>query len=145
VNEFDVRHHGTPVSLDAACADGAERTPGWSSPAQIGEGEYVAAVLERYICMPETPSRAFGRDVRRARVWYRNGIPLTVVVAALVLGNVRRCFRDPSRPALQSIRGLDYFEPVVEELVEQPIDEDYLAYLQAKLDPLVAKKNGNRA
>ena len=107
---------------------------------RIGEPEYVAAVLDFYTSMPETPSRAIGRDARRARIWYRKGVPLPVVSAALVMGNVRRCFRDPSRPALQRVRGLDYFEPVVDELIEHPIDEDYLAYLQTKLEPLIDKK-----
>lgn len=93
---------------------------------------YVIAVLNLYGELPDTPLRTNPQDQRHARVWFDRGVPLTVVEAALLLASLRR-IRPPGAPPLPRIRSLAYFQPVIEELLENPVPEGYVQYLRVKL------------
>ena len=93
---------------------------------------YVIAVLNLYGELPDTPSRTNPQDQRQARGWFDRGVPLTVVEAALLLASLRR-IRLPGAPPLPRIRSLAYFQPVIEELLENPVPEGYVQYLRVKL------------
>jgi len=101
---------------------------------------YLEAVLDRYLWLPGTPTRTSRNDRRLARTLYERGVPLAVVQAALVLGAARRAFRSESAPPLPPIRTLHFFLPIVEELLEQPVDTGYPEYLENKLLPLADGK-----
>jgi hypothetical protein len=108
---------------------------------------YVSSVLMLYVDLPETPIRTNTQDQRQARRWFDRGVPLTLVETALLLACLRRNTRPADVPALPRIRSLAYFQPVIEELLENPAPEGYLQYLRFKLrtiidkaDPAVAQK-----
>jgi hypothetical protein len=94
---------------------------------------YVAAVLILYADLPDTPQRAGPRDQWLARKLNDDGVPLTLVESALLLGSLRRLVRPADLPPLSPIRSLAYFQPVIAELQQQPLPEGYLDYLRLKL------------
>lgn len=106
---------------------------------------YVEALLERYLWLPGTPMRTSRRDRHLAGCLYERGLPLAIIQSALLLGAARRAFRSESAPALPPIRTLHYFLPIVDELLEQPVDADYSEYLEKKLSPLADAKDRGRA
>ena len=100
---------------------------------------YVASVLTFYVDLPDTPLRASIQDQRHAHSWFDRGVPLPIVETALLLASLRRMTRPPDVPPLPRIRSLAYFQPVVEELLENPVAEGYLHYLRHKLRTLADK------
>lgn len=51
---------------------------------------YVAAVLQRYAGLPDTPRRASAYDKAVARSFFERGVPLEIAESALLLGSLRR-------------------------------------------------------
>jgi len=96
---------------------------------------YVEAVLDRYLWLPGTPTRASRQDRGLARGLHERGVPLAVVQAALLLGAARRTFRPPDALPLPPIRTFNYFLRIIEEIQEFPPAPDYLLYLEGKLQP----------
>jgi hypothetical protein len=94
---------------------------------------YVNSVLILYVDLPDTPLRANTQDQKQARSWFDRGVSLHLVETALLLASLRRVTRPPGVPPLPRIRSLAYFQPVVEELKENPIPDGYLRYLRSKL------------
>ena len=94
---------------------------------------YVAAVLMLYVDLPATPLRPTAQDQALARRLHEQGLPLSLVEAALLLGSLRRLIRSDDLPPLPRIRSLAYFQPVISELQQQPLPDGYLDYLRLKL------------
>ena len=94
---------------------------------------YVAAVLMIYVDLPDTPMRASHADEALARKLYEQGVPLSLVEAALLLASLRRLIRPADRPPLSPIRSLAYFLSVIAELQQQTLPDRYLDYLRLKL------------
>ena len=100
---------------------------------------YVSSVLTLYMDLPDTAMRVNTQDQRQARHWFDRGVPLPVVETALLLASLRRMSRPQGVPPLPRIRSLAYFQPVIEELLENPVSADYLQYLRLKLRSIVDK------
>jgi hypothetical protein len=94
---------------------------------------YAAAVLMLYVDLPDTPLRPSARDHWLAKRFHEQGIPVSLVESALLLATLRRLIRPAGLPPLPPIRSLAYFQPVIEELQQQPLPEGYLDYLRLKL------------
>ena len=94
---------------------------------------YVSAVLTFYVDLPDTSLRVSVSDQRQARLWFDRGIPVDVIETALLLACLRRKARPIDVPPLPRIRSLAYFQPVVDELLENPAPGSYLQYLRLKL------------
>jgi hypothetical protein len=94
---------------------------------------YIAAVLELYADLPDTPIHTGAPDQWLARRFLHDQIPLKIVEAALLLGSLRRFVRPPGMPPLPPIRSLAYFRPVIDELQAQTLPDGYLDYLRLKL------------
>jgi len=94
---------------------------------------YLAAVLNLYLELPETPSRAGPHDRKTAIELHQRGVTLSTVEAAFLLASLRRLGRPPDYPPLSSIRSLAYFMPVVEELLNNRIPEGYVDYMRRKV------------
>jgi len=97
---------------------------------------YVDAVLTHYRRTPGTVGYLRPHDRRLAGELFDKGVPLSVVLTAFTLAAVRRGYRPPGAPPLETIRTLHYFRPVIEEIIRQPLDPVYVAYLGRKLDQL---------
>ena len=100
---------------------------------------YISSVLMLYVDLPDTPLRTNTQDQRQARSWFDRGISLAVVETALLLACLRRNTRPAEVPPLPRIRSLAYFQPVIEELLENPAPEGYLQYLRFKLRSIIDK------
>jgi hypothetical protein len=93
---------------------------------------YVTRILDQYVKLPGTLRRVLRNDRRTALALYRRGVGLDVVENAFVLGLARRTFRSNPDP-LEPIRCLQYFVPLVDELIQEPPLPEYLDYLKEKL------------
>ena len=96
------------------------------------QSRYVARVLDQYAKLPGTLHRILRQDRNTALALYRRGVVLDVVEHAFVLAVDRRTFRSDA-DALEPIRCLQYFVPVVDELIEEPPLPGYLDYLKNRL------------
>lgn len=97
------------------------------------ENEYTDAVVKLYLQLPETPLKPSASDRQTAESLRVRQIELKTVESALLLGTIRRLSRAPDRPPLSPIRSLAYFLPVIEEILFNPVPNDYLDYLRMKL------------
>jgi len=101
------------------------------------DDNYVEKLLDLYLGLPQTPSRASRDDRRLAQQLRHQKTPLETVESAFLLAIARRSSRDPALPLLQPIRSLHYFLPVIEELLATGVSPNYLQYLRRKLAPLL--------
>jgi hypothetical protein len=101
------------------------------------DDNYVEKLLDLYLGLPQTPSRASRDDRRLAQQLRHQKTPLETVESAFLLAIARRSSRDPALPPLQPIRSLHYFLPVIEELLATEVSPNYLQYLRRKLAPLL--------
>ncbi len=98
--------------------------------------DYSAKVLKLYIELPETPQKANTNDKIMAAGLYERGVQVTTVESAFLLASIRRLGRDLDLPPLSPIRSLAYFLPVIQEILDKPISDDYLMYLRMKMRSL---------
>jgi len=98
--------------------------------------DYVRKVLEAYRSTPVTTGNLRRPDRMLAVELYQRGIPLNKVENALVLAAVRRLIRPSDAPPLTTVRSLAYFLPVIEEVLEMEVGEDYFHYVRQKLQRL---------
>lgn len=99
----------------------------------IADVPFVASVLNLYLDLPDTPLRYNSADQSFARRLQEEQISLPVIEAALLLASLRRLLRPLGLPPLPRIRSLAYFQPVIAELLQQPVTDSYLQYLRLKL------------
>ena len=102
---------------------------------------YMAAVLILYVDLPETPLRASVQDQWQVRRLYDRGVPLRLLESALLLGSLRRLMRSAELPPLSPIRSLAYFQPVIDELVEHPVPDNYLDFLRLKIRRIACEQS----
>jgi hypothetical protein len=101
-----------------------------------GREDYVRQVLEAYRNTPGTCGNLRRSDRLLAIQLYQRGIPLNKVENALVLAAVRRLIRPTDAPPLTTVRSLAYFMPVIEEVLETEVGEEYFQYARQKLHRL---------
>jgi hypothetical protein len=94
---------------------------------------FVERIMNLYLVLPETPSRASRTDRRLADELYEKGIREEEVEAALLLATARRLLRSGDAPKLGPIRSLHYFLPVLEEVRSNPLSASYVEYLRRKV------------
>jgi hypothetical protein len=99
----------------------------------MDSAEYVQRVLDAYRATPGTcgvvrqPDRAFALGL------FARGVPLAAVENAFVLAASRRLARPADAPPLGVIRSLAYFSPVIDEVLDSPVSQDYYRYLRSRL------------
>lgn len=93
------------------------------------EKDYVAAVLEAYVALPDTACRPRRADRVLAHTLFAEGAPLDGVLDALLLAHTRRHLNPTSPPA--PVRSLHYFLPVIRELAA--LDAEIRAMLRASI------------
>jgi len=94
--------------------------------------QYVTHVLGQYVKLPGTLRRVLRQDRRTALGLYRRGVGINLIENAFVLAIARRTLR-PDAAQLEPIRCLQYFVPIVDELINEPPLPEYLDYLKNKL------------
>jgi hypothetical protein len=99
----------------------------------VGCEDYVRQVLEAYRNTPGTSGHVRRPDRLLAIELFQRGVPLEKIEKALVLAAVRRMIRPAEAPPLALVRSLAYFLPVIEEVLEMKVSEEYFLYLRQKL------------
>jgi hypothetical protein len=115
------------------CAILKAETPG-NTIVDITKKDYIRQVLDAYRRTPGTTGAVRRNDRLLAATLYDRGVSVTVVENALVLAASRRIFRSPDAVPLQPIRSLHYLLPVIDEVLQLPISQDYFRYLQLHID-----------
>lgn len=100
------------------------------------EENFVEAILDTYVSLPQTPDDVGLADRSYAIELCHQGYPLYKVEAALLLGSVRRVFSNPHsfRPR---VRCLAEFASYIEELCDEDLEIDYVRYLRHLLSPVL--------
>jgi hypothetical protein len=99
----------------------------------LSQEEFVRQVLEVYRKTPGTMGSVRRADRLLAAQLYQRGLSVKVIENALVLAATRRLIRPADAPPLGAIRSLAYFLPVIEEVLELRVSQDYFNYLRHKL------------
>ena len=97
---------------------------------EIAKKDYVRKVLDAFRRTPGTTGAIRRSDRLLAAALYDRGVSVTVVQNALLLAASRRIFRPPDAVPLQPIRSLYYLLPVIDEVLQLRIGQDYFRYLQ---------------
>ena len=95
--------------------------------------EYIRKVLDAYRITPGTTGNIRRPDRLLAAQLHQRGVPLRAVENALLLAVSRRLMHSPEALPLGTIRSLAYFVPVIEEVLELKIGQDYFDYLRFRL------------
>ena len=95
--------------------------------------DYVRRVLEAYCATPGTAGVVRRADRLLAVQLHERGVPLEAVENALVLAAARRIIRSPEAPPLGTIRSLAYFVPVIEEVLQLKVSQEYFQHLRRRL------------
>src|SRR6202453_5370884 len=95
--------------------------------------QYIQKVLQAYRNTPGTCGNLRRPDRLLAVQLYQRGVPLHKVENALVLAAVRRLIRPADATPLTNVRSLAYFMPVIEEVLEMEVGEEYFQCVRQKL------------
>ena len=95
--------------------------------------EYVLRVLEAYRSTPGTAGVVRRSDRLFANQLYDRGLSLATVENALTLAAARRSARPDDAAPLATIRSLAYFAPVIEEVLQLNVGQEYFQHLRNKL------------
>jgi hypothetical protein len=99
----------------------------------IDPREYVRQVLEAYRATPGTAGVVRRADRLLALQLQERGVPLETVENALVLAAARRTIRSSEAPPLGTVRSLAYFLPVIEEVLQLNVSQQYFEHLRRRL------------
>lgn len=97
---------------------------------------YVERILDLYRRTPGTSGAVRRADRHLATVLYQRQVSESLVATALLVATARRTRRPDDAPPLRPIATLHYFLPVIDELLANPIDPDYLYCLRIRLADL---------
>ena len=101
---------------------------------EIAKKDYIRKVLDAYRRTPGTTGAVRRNDRLLAAALYDRGVSVTAIENALLLAASRRIFRSPDAIPLQPIRSLHYLLPVIDEVLQLHISQDYFRYLQFHID-----------
>ena len=102
-----------------------------------GQEQYIRQVLEAYRKTPGTTGTIRRPDRMLATQLFQRGVSVSVIENAFVLAATRRLMRPADAPPLGTIRSLAYFLPVIEEVPELRVSQNYFHYLRHKLQRIV--------
>jgi len=95
--------------------------------------DYVRRVLDAYRATPGTCGRVRRTDRVLAAQLQERGVPIETVENAFVLAAARRLIRPVGAAPLGTIRSLAYFSPVIEEVLQLQVSQEYFQHLRHKL------------
>ena len=95
--------------------------------------EYVRRLLQAYCATPGTAGVVRRPDRLLAKQLYERGVSLETVGNALILAAARRSARPADAPPLGIVRSLAYFSPVIEEVLQLRVGQEYFRHLRNKL------------
>jgi hypothetical protein len=99
----------------------------------MDQSEYVRRLLDAYRATPGTGGAVRRPDRVLATQLHQHGVPLDAVENAFVLAAARRLIRPAGAAPLGAIRSLAYFAPVIEEVLQLQVSQEYFQHLRHKL------------
>jgi hypothetical protein len=105
----------------------------------LTKSAYMRKVLDAYRRTPGTTGAVRRSDRLLAALLYDRGVSVTAVENALILTASRRIFRPPDAVPLLPIRSLHYLLPVIDEVLQLRISQDYFRYLQFHINRALQK------
>jgi hypothetical protein len=96
----------------------------------VTEPAYVRALRDLYLNLPQTSGRFSRSDRQLAVELFRRNVPFHTVRSAILMVILNRLYRHG--PALPTIRSLHYFRPAIEEILQHPLPNGYIQYLEYK-------------
>jgi hypothetical protein len=102
----------------------------------LEQKSYVESVRECFLALGCTSGKFGAAETETAREMQRRSIPLAVIQDAMLLGASRKYNSWLNGEALEQIRSVAYFEPVIAEIQENPLPPGYSAYLRKKVRQL---------
>ena len=95
--------------------------------------DYVRRLLDAYRLTPGTCGAVRRPDRVLAAQLHQRGVSLEAVENALVLAAARRLIWPAGAAPLGTIRSLAYFSPVIEEVLQLHVSQEYFQHLRHKL------------
>jgi len=95
--------------------------------------DYVRRLLDAYRVTPGTCGVVRRADRVLAAQLHQRGVPIEAVENAFVLAAARRLIRPVGAAPLGTIRSLAYFSPVIEDVLQLQVSQEYFQYLRNKL------------
>jgi hypothetical protein len=95
--------------------------------------DYVCRLLNAYRGTPGTCGAVRRPDRVLAAQLHQRGVPIEAVENAFVLGAARRLVRPAGAAPLGTIRSLAYFSPVIEEVLQLQVSQEYFQHLRNRL------------
>jgi hypothetical protein len=138
-------------SAGVLCQNSFKRSPAEQGTVQIASGywPYVAAEQET---VSEDPADVFVSEIRKAlaqracvrsffstadevlaRQWFSRNIPVALVKQAILMGCARKYVSWRNNQAHAPIAGLRYFDPILDEITQQKINQDYWGYIEFRM------------
>jgi len=97
---------------------------------------YVESVRTCFLSLGCGSGEFGAADAADASNLQRRGIPLVVVEEAMLIGACRKYSSWFEGNALEPIRSLRYFDPLIAEIQKEPLPSGYPAYLREKIKKL---------
>ncbi len=113
------------------------------SPESPDQKAYVQSVRNWFLSLGCACSNFGAAEEATAREMQKRGIPLSVVEEAMLMGAARKYSSWFEGQALEPIRTLSYFEPLIAEIQEKPLPPGYADYLRTKLVQFVENWKGS--
>ena len=105
---------------------------------------YMDSVRECFLALGCGSGKFGAAEAAAAGNLHRRGIPWSVLEEAMLLGACRKYTSWIEGQALEPIRSLTYFEPLIAEVQERPLPPGYSAYLRKKVSQLAETWNASR-
>jgi hypothetical protein len=102
----------------------------------LEQESYVESVREFFLALGCTSGKFSAAETETAREMQRHSIPLAVIEEAMLLGACRKYSCWLNGEALDQIRSIAYFKPLIAEIQEKPLPSGYSAYLRKKVPQL---------
>jgi hypothetical protein len=104
------------------------------------EREYVGRLLDAYRATPGTCGVVRRPDRVLAAQLHQRGVAIEAVENAFVLAAARRLIRPVGAAPLGTIRSLAYFSPVIEEVLQLQVSQEYFQHLRNRLQRAAAAR-----
>ena len=95
--------------------------------------DYLRRLLDAYCVTPGTCGVVRRPDRVLAAHLHERGVPIEAVENAFTLAAARRLIRPVGAAPLGTIRSLAYFSPVIEEVLQLQVGQEYFQHLRQKL------------
>ena len=106
----------------------------------LDQRDYVHRILDAYRATPGTSGMVRRPDRVFAAQLHERGVPAETVENAFVLAAARRMVRPAGAAPLGTIRSLAYFSPVIEEVLQLKVGQEYFQHLRYRLQRAISAR-----